>query len=146
MPRPELQLVYTDKVRDADYGTEFEEQFAVRNGIRRVPGSGSQWHSKLDVHGRGARWSLKSTKHQSFSIGTELIRELVIGCLGSGGSGDIPLGAVELDNRDTKQVVVFMREEDFRDLMSERMELSRETKGEARRREASVPQLLREER
>lgn len=136
---------YTDKVDDQGHGTAFEEAFARRNGLDRVPGSGNQWASKLDVEGLGARWTLKSTKFRSFPLSLDVIQELLEACEGVGGTGEIPMGAVELDNRHTKETIVFMRESDFNRIQQEQISLTRETKADARRREATVPQLLREE-
>ena len=63
--------------RPQDIGAEFEVEFSERHGLRKVPGSGSQWHSKLDAHGLGVRWSLKATKHGSYTIDSKDLWELV---------------------------------------------------------------------
>lgn len=114
-------------------------------GLEPVPGSGSQWHSKLDVHGLGARWSLKSTKFGSFPLSTDFFDELREHTQGPGGTGELPLGAIEINSGRDPEVVVVMPEWVFKLLASERLELVRESKAEARRRRASVPQLLRDD-
>lgn len=130
---------------DTDHGTQFEIDFAKRNGLDRVPGSGSQWHSKMDVHGKSVRWSLKSTRFASFQVSRVLFEELAEATGGVGGTGEIPMLAVQLQARTANPpVVVCMLEEDFRRLATEHLELVRESKAEARRRAASTPQLLRD--
>lgn len=129
---------------DTDRGFEFEREFARRHDMKPVPGSGSQWHSKLDTHGRGVRWSLKSTQFGSFQISKALIEEIVEATESVGGTDEIPMMAIELDNRRDPIVLVVMREADFAALASEEMNLVRESKAQARRRTAEIPQLLRD--
>lgn len=126
-------------------GGLFEKKFAKRNGLQQVPGSGNQWTSKLDLKGLGARWTLKSTKFRSFPLSMDIVEEMVEACEGPGGTGEIPMGAVELDNRHDGEVIVFMRESDFNRLQQEQISLTRETRAEAKRRAAEVPQLMRED-
>lgn len=124
-------------------GAEFEVQFSKRLGLRRVPGSGSQWHSKLDVHGKGARWSLKFTTKPSFTITARLIQEARDATMGVGGTGEIPMWAICIESLGT---FVLMSEDDFTELAAGKITLANETsKADARRRRASVPQLLRDE-
>lgn len=125
-------------------GGEFEERFAREMGLDRVPGSGNQWISQLDLKGFAARWSLKWTRFRSFQLDTDLIDEAVIACEGPGGTGEMPLWGVELNDNPDYDLVI-MRKSDFKRMTQEELVLSRESKADARRRLAGVPQLLREE-
>jgi hypothetical protein len=50
-------------------GRDWEEDFAKEFGLTLVPGSGAPWYSgKLDVSGKGARWSLKWTSKESYRL------------------------------------------------------------------------------
>ncbi len=126
-------------------GTEFEEEMAEELDLKRIVGSGSTWHSKLDLKGKIARWSLKFTKHKSFVVDQGLIDEAVHACEGPGGDGSIPLWLFRL--QEEKYDMVMLRLNDF--IMLNRGEvqlLNKEsTKAELKRKRASVPQLFRDE-
>lgn len=115
-------------------------------GIQRVPGSGSVWHSKLDLAGNGTRWSLKATSKHTFSVDDDLIREALEAVNGPNGDGAIPLWAIRKSAGSARQEdFVLMRKDDFIDITKGRLELARESRSEARRRMAATPALLREE-
>lgn len=61
-------------------GTEFEEDLSKEFGIQKTPSSGNKWYAKMDLFGRGARWSLKATAKKSISIGQDVIDEAVDAC------------------------------------------------------------------
>jgi len=115
-------------------------------GLDRVPGSGSVWHSKLDLAGNGTRWSLKATRKHTFNVDDELISEALEAVTGPNGDGSIPLWAIRKSADSPRQEdFVLMRKEDFIDITTGHIELARESKSEARRRLAATPALLREE-
>ncbi len=128
-----------------EIGREFEEQFAEELGLKLVPGSGSQWHSKLDVKGKGARWSLKATRHRSYSLSCDDLEELAVACYGLDGDGSLPLMAIRLYAEDDPVEVVVMLKDDFLPIVRGEYTLAQETKVNARRRLANTPELLRDQ-
>jgi hypothetical protein len=130
-------------VPDTQHGFDFEETFAREMGLDPVPGSGNQWHSKLDETGFGARWGLKSTQFKSYPVSQGEIDEVVMACEGPGGAGEMPLWAFRIG--DDEHVLIGIRPVDFKRLAAGELVLARETKAESRRRRASIPILLRDE-
>lgn len=130
--------------RPQDIGAEFEEEFVARHGLKRVAASGSQWHSKLDARGRGARWSLKSTADASYRVTPKDLFELTT-AHAPGQDGAMRLMAIQI-GRSTPQetTVIVMLEEDFTQIATGELELVSEDKTQAKRRLASLPELLRE--
>ena len=126
-------------------GREFEEDLAYRFGLNQTPGSGNQWHSKLDIAGMGARWSLKFTKGRTFTIDYDLIDEAREATGGLGGGGEIPIWGIRIG--DPKYTFVMVSDIDFERMFAEEVKLVRtaSARAEARRRLASTPQLLRGE-
>ena len=93
-------------------------------GAKLQPGSGNQWHSKLDVKDTGFLWSLKRTTYNSFSITLDMIGEMVHAVYAPGGVGgnNVPAMCISLND---KEDIVVMRLSDFvgiieRDLVSKR--------------------------
>lgn len=126
-----------------DLGTQFEIDLAKELGIKRVPGSGNQFHSKLDLHGKGARWSLKATEKASASIKVEDIIEAINACYNIVGDGSIPLWAYRIQGHD----MVMMRKEDFIEYQRGELELIEQKvddKYEQRTARANTPRLLRD--
>lgn len=125
-------------------GTKFEEDLAKEFGLKQVPGSGNQFHSKLDVQGKGARWSLKATGNASASIKLADIIEAINACYNIVGQGDMPLWAYRIQNYD----MIMMRKEDFMELQRGELELI-DTKVDDKYRQraarAQTPRLLRDE-
>lgn len=124
-------------------GRQFEEDLAREFGLKLVPGSGNQFHSKLDIQGKGARWSLKATDNASASIKLSDIIEAVNACYNILGSGDTPLWAYRIQGHD----MVMMRKEDFVEFQKGEIQLIDTTvdeKYEQRKARAHVPRLLRE--
>lgn len=131
--------------RNREMGNRFEAEFAAEMGLERVPGSGNQFHSKLDETGFGARWSLKATIFKSFPLSTELIDEAVEATVSAvGGTGELPLWAIRLEDNSEYDLVV-MRKADFKRITSEGITLSSNTKAEERRARASMTILERQE-
>jgi hypothetical protein len=62
---------------------------------------------------------------------------------GAGGTGEIPMIAIQVGAGSDPEVYIAMKEDDFRILASEKLNLVSESKAEARRRQAEVPQLFR---
>lgn len=125
-----------------DIGRQFEEEFAEELGLEPVPGSGNQWHSKLDVTGGGARWSLKATGHASASIKKKDVLEAEEACVDT---GEISLMGFALDYPDDPVIGVWMGIDTFKQLAAGELTLVTETKSDAKRRLAHLPELLREE-
>ncbi len=131
--------------RPQDIGREFEEEFAGRYGLRAVPGSGNQWHGKLDAAGRGARWSLKATADRGYRITPRDILEL-LAANAPGQDGLMRLmGIKTAATTEFPVVLVVMLEDDFKQISTGKVELFTETKVDAKRRLASIPELLRYE-
>lgn len=127
-------------------GDDFERDLSKLFGLSRVPGSGNQWHSKLDLHGMGARWSLKATNRNSISISRSVIEEAVSACLGTGGDGSIPVWAFRIGSEDCD--IVALRKSDFVSLQRGdlRLVVSEDNEKSAQKRErAKTPILLRDE-
>jgi hypothetical protein len=120
---------------------EFEEDLAEELGVQRVPGSGSQWHSKLDIKGKGTLWSLKCTGKEGFRIDKKMLLEAILATGGVGGTGDIPVWAVRLLGIED---FIIMRKDDFKTLVSDGSFTIEPSKSQERRNRSRVPQLLRE--
>lgn len=124
-------------------GREFEDDLAKEFGLKPVPGSGNQWHSKLDLVGRIARWSLKY-RAKSFTLTRDFIDESISATEGFSGTGEIPVWAIRLG--DPEYDLIILRKDDFK--LWEKGELKlvdkEITRGEARRQLARVPILLRD--
>ena len=131
---------------DKNIGTEFEEDLAKEFGLRKVPGSGNQWHSKLDLHGHGARWSLKATSKKSASISADTIDEAVIACYSPSGDGSIPIWAFRIE--DKNHDIIALRKEDFVMLQKGELKLIEDPTPEhiqQKRMRAKTPTLLRDD-
>lgn len=123
-------------------GQQFEEDLSREFGLRRVPGSGNQYHSKLDISGRSARWSLKATKNESASIKSSVIDEAIIECYRT---GETPLWAFRIGEE--QRDMIMMTKEDFVALQKGEVVFINEETGKEkvneRRRKAAIPPLLR---
>jgi len=118
-------------------GFQFEDDLAQDFGLQKTPGSGNQWHSKLDLKGKGFRVSAKSSRVQ-IRIDEELIDEALSGC----DDGSIPLWAFRIPAGD----FIMLTLEDFKSLVVGEIEFEVPIKKrEERKARASVPQLFREQ-
>lgn len=131
-----------------DQGRQFEKDWEEEFNLDRVPGSGSVWHSKLDLTGHGVRWSLKFTSKPQFPITYADIVEGIEACEGPGGDGSICLWAARIEplNED----LILMRKEDFKLLQAGYSKLLSMFENErpqvaARKARAKRPELLRED-
>lgn len=106
-----------------------------------TPGSGNQWHSKLDVRGKKITWSNKWTAQSTFTVNDALIEEFVAATSGPGSSGSDRMGALAV--RMAHNDFIIMRAGDFLDLMREEPIIP-SVKADQRRATARVPQLFRE--
>jgi hypothetical protein len=125
-------------------GLKFEEDLAREFGLRKVSGSGNKWHSRLDLSGRGAKWSLKATSNKSLSISEGIINEAIDACEGIGGDGSIPVWAFRIGEHD----IISLRKEDFKLLQKGKLKLINEgvkEKVTQRRARAETPSLFRDE-
>lgn len=125
-------------------GEQFEKDFAREFGLERVPNSGSSWHSKLDVVGAGARWSLKY-RANSLRIDRDLIDEATSATLSLSGTGEIPMWAIRLGSPEYD--LILMRKEDFKLLQAGELEVlpEKRTKTAIRTRLSEIPSLLRDD-
>ena len=122
----------------------FEEEFAAELGLSRVPGSGSQWHSKLDVTGQGARWELKYRSNGRFTVTRGLLDKITAEAEGIGSAAEIPLMAIRFDEDDD---YILMRKSDFLRMNAGELILTRvphEARAQRKKR-AATPVLLRDE-
>jgi len=129
-------------------GRNFEKELSEEFGLQQVPGSGSVWHSKLDLSGHGVRWSLKFTANTSFPIKFADIVEGLEACFGPGGDGSIPIWAARIEQLDEDFIV--MRKEDFKLMQAgftKLLNIISEDKPQvaARKKRASQPELLRDD-
>jgi len=124
-------------------GLAFEEELARELGLQRVPGSGSGFSSRLDLHGYGVRWSLKWTRKDSCPVGANEIDEAVCACEGPGGTGDIPVWAVRLRS-DPKYDLVIMRKNDWKAMCEDASRLHKQSSADAKRIRSSIPAIIRE--
>jgi hypothetical protein len=116
-------------------GRDFETDLAVAFGVDVTPGSGNQWHSKLDLKGKGVRISAKASR-KHVVVDNDLIDEAVIGC----DDGTIPLWAFRIPAGD----FIMLDIDDFKSFMAGEIEFDiPHTKSEERKARARVPQLLR---
>lgn len=122
---------------------DHEDDLAEKIGLDKTPGSGALPWRKLDLDGRGTKWSLKFTEKESFRVSHDMIREAEEHTFGLGGGGEIPMWAVRLQN--DQHDFVIMQLDDFLTLFREGVKLAKGKKSEERRRLASVPILLRDD-
>ena len=124
-------------------GREWEKEIADEFGLTLVPGSGAPWHSKLDITGQGARWSLKWTSKDSYRVTKEDLEEAIDATRGMGGTGEIPFWAFHIAGQD----FVMMRKDDFKSYQQGDLVVipEKRTKTAIRARLSDIPILLREE-
>jgi len=124
-------------------GRDWESDFAEEFDLQLVPGSGSPWWSgKLDVSGQGARWSLKFTNKESYSLTKKDISEALEATGGLAGTSEVPLWAIKIQDEE----LIIIRKEDFKRMQQGELNVlpERRTKTALRTQLASVPILLRE--
>lgn len=129
------------RTHEQQRGIDFEERVAEVLGGRIQPGSGNQFHAQGDVRAGGLLLSCKS--QQKFSW-TEMIRYLNEAQKCAMGTGDIP--ALALDDVDSGQQIVILNLEDLGSALGGTVNLPVFTgsKGEAKRKLAKTPVLLRD--
>lgn len=126
-------------------GVKFERDVASRLHLDLVPGSGNQWHSKLDVKGRLTRWSLKFTKKDRYSLKQSDIDEMVTATQGISGDGRIPLMLIRLAEPKYDLVVICL--EDFLALQETDVDIVDipNKKSNKRKALANIPALFRKQ-
>jgi len=129
-------------------GRNFEKELAEEFGLKQVPGSGSVWHSKLDLSGDNVRWSLKFTTKKVCPLKYEDFEEAIDACFGVGGDGSTPLWAARIEPLGEDFIV--MRKEDFKLMQAgftKLMNIISEDKPQvaARKSRARQPELLRDD-
>lgn len=120
-------------------GREWEAIFADAIGGTPVPGSGNQWHSKLDVKGKKFLWSCKWTSKDWQPITQDIWLEAAVACDGLMGTGASP----GLGLRSLSEDLVVFRIEDFIDILKMPPNIAA-TKVENKLATARVPLLLRD--
>lgn len=131
-----------------DKGLDFEKDLAEEFGLQQVPGSGSVWHSKLDLVGHGIRWSLKFTTKKVCPLRYEDFEEAIDACEGPGGDGSIPIWAARIEPLNEDLIV--LRKNDFKLMQagySKLLNIIDEDRPQvaARKARARKPELLRED-
>ena len=131
-----------------DKGLVFDAELAEEFGLNRVPGSGSVWHSKLDLSGHGVRWSLKFTTRKICPLSYSDFVEGIEACEGPGGDGSIPAWAARIEPLNEDFIV--LRKNDFKLMQagySKLLNIIKEDKPQvaARKSRARKPELLRDE-
>jgi hypothetical protein len=128
---------------ERDRGIAFEEEFAARFGVKPHRGSGNKWYARMDLgDGQPILWSLKSTKHASFSVQKSDIDEVVEAVEAPGGVGGDVLPGLGVRVADLDLVV--LRADDFIALITESVAYLRPSKAEIKRANARVPLLFRD--
>jgi hypothetical protein len=124
-------------------GRRFEKFWASIFGKEPTKGSGNGWIVKLDVADGSITWSCKFTTHRTITITKELLREAEQAVYANG-DNSIPGLAIAFDNGD--EVIIAMKASDFvRILSTSGAAYIVPSKGEQKRKRASVPSLLRDE-
>lgn len=124
-------------------GEEWEQRVAALTGGSRVPGSGNQWHSKLDVTGHSFLWSCKATLANSFRLTKDHVYEAVRAVIGPGGKGGRTIPAIALKIQDEELVV--LQFSDFLELLKEDSKVTIPlTKKEKKMKSGLVPLFQRE--
>ena len=98
-------------------GRDWEPIFAKSIGADLVPGSGA-FFAKLDVRGATVLWSLKHTKHKSFSFKDDYMREAIEAIHGPGGVGGNVIPGVAFKTADGEYIA--FRKDDAIHLMNEK--------------------------
>lgn len=126
-------------------GTEFEKEMEKELGLTRVPGSGNQWYSKLDLIGKAARWSLKYTSSKSYRLTQSDVDEAVEATQSLTGDARVPLMLIRLEDEEYDLVVI--RKRDFFAWQNREIDLSgieeKIKPSDIRRARSKVPALLR---
>ena len=122
-------------------GGDFEKRFAKKTGSQLVPGSGSQWHSKMDATHGPLVFSLKRTTKSTFTVNSHLFDELDRATSAPGGYKD-SLPALCISAGDMDDLVV-MRLDDFMALQTSYKGMFKASKSEEKIEEAKTPILLR---
>lgn len=123
-----------------DKGREWEEIWKTKVQGEKVPGSGNQWHSRLDVRGKRITWSNKWTSTRSITLYPYTLDEIVQATDAPGGNGSIPGIAIRLEGLED---YVILRADDFLELMTDKPIIQAE-KAAIKRATAQIPELLRE--
>jgi len=133
----------SDPVNYQERGKEWEAELSEEFGLSLVPGSGNQWHSKLDISGKGARWSLKWTSKDSYRITKKDIQEALDATRSMSGTGEIPVWAFHFADED----FIMVRKNDFKQIQAGELNIvpQKRTKTALRTELSAVPILLRDD-
>lgn len=123
-------------------GDAFEERFAAMIAGDVVPQSGGGRWAKMDVGGLRILWSLKATPSASFSVRREILDEVERAVRGPGGVGGETLPGVAVELGDGT-VVCLMEASDLLEFVRREPPSMPMSKGEARRRAASMTPIER---
>jgi hypothetical protein len=78
-------------------GRDYESELAARYGGKAQPGSGAGHRFKLDLKLGSLLFSVKHTRHESYRLTAEELREALAGAAGPGGRGEIPAMAIRME-------------------------------------------------
>lgn len=129
-------------------GFRFEDYWARFFGQKPTKGSGSLWHTKLDVGTSAILMSLKYSKTDILRWGKrsmrDLFKEVQEAITGPGGIGGETIGAVV--TAEEGQIYITFKGEDFlRMAQTGDIHYVTASKGEQKRARARVPALLRDD-
>lgn len=124
-------------------GFKFEDRVASVLDGKKIPGSGNQWYSQGDVLSHGTLVSCKSEKGVTWSRLKGQLKEAIDYAQGT---GQIPILAIE-DKKDGEAFVILRLNDFARALSGDATPIPLNagmSKGELKRQNAEIPQLLRE--
>lgn len=125
-------------------GFEFEEEMAELLGLEQQPGSGNTPWYKLDLtDGSSILLSLKWTGKKSFPLSDGLMHEVDRAVSAPGGVGGDTLGGALIGVGG--RAILCMDVRDVVRMLQEKRRLGMQSKAEARRERARIPQLMRED-
>lgn len=125
-------------------GRDFEKQTASFLGAKLVPGSGNQWHAKLDVGKAGGLLaSLKWSRRDPIPRLSTLMRETSDAITAPGGVGLETIGAVIL-GAPGKRSTITLYLDDFARVVEEDLKLTTQSKVDAKLARARTPVLFRD--
>jgi len=96
-------------------GRDWEQRFAMRTGAKLTPASGATHTAQLDAGTKRVVWSLKYTKHRSYSVSVEEMDEALVAARAIGGADCVPAMALSFGGREA----VLLGLEDFLRIVQE---------------------------
>lgn len=122
-------------------GIRFEVELAEKLGAQLTPGSGNQWHAKMDEQAGTVLLTLKATRDDRYAW-AEIIRTLMecvayVSSPSGPGGATLPAAAIRVDSQKRSPIdVVVMRAEDFAEFCQHEHNFAPESKADAKNRRA----------